>query len=78
LSLEFCSKNKTAGPTPAVFRFDSHYIVLAVAVAQIAGGALIQFRRIAKTGAFVLAAAYLISVLLCLPQIVNAPQIYNS
>jgi hypothetical protein len=56
----------------------THYIVLAVAVAQIAGGALIQFRRIAKTGALVLAAAYLVSVLLCLPAIVTAPQIYNS
>jgi hypothetical protein len=56
----------------------THYVVLAVAVAQIVGGALIQFRRIAKTGAFVLAAAYLVSTLLCVPQIVTAPQIYNS
>src|SRR5438270_10203191 len=56
----------------------THYVALAVAVAQIAGGALIQFRRIAKTGALVLAAGYLVSFLLCLPQIVTAPQIYNS
>lgn len=58
----------------------THYIVLAVAVAQITGGALILFRRIAfaKTGALVLAAAYLVSVLLCLPDIVTAPQVYNS
>ena len=58
----------------------THYIVLAVAVAQIIGGALILFRRIAdaKTGALVLAAAYLVSVLLCLPDIVTAPRVYNS
>src|SRR5579872_2712664 len=58
----------------------THYIVLAVAVAQIIGGALILFRRIAfaKTGALVLAAAYLVSVLLCLPEIVTAPRVYNS
>jgi hypothetical protein len=54
------------------------YIVLAVAVAQSVGGALIQVRRTAKMGAFVLCAAYLISALLCVPQIVTAPQVYNS
>ena len=54
------------------------YIVYAAAVAQIFGGALIQVRRTAKTGACVLAAAYLVFVLLCLPQIVSAPRIYNS
>jgi hypothetical protein len=53
------------------------YIVYAAAVAQIFGGAAIQFRRIAKTGAVVLAAAYLIFALLCLPGIVANPQIYN-
>jgi hypothetical protein len=58
----------------------THYIVLAVAVAQIIGGALILFRRIAdaKTGALVLVAAYFISVLLCVPEIVTAPRVYNS
>jgi len=55
-----------------------HYVVLAVAIAQILGGAVIQFRRNAKTGAFVLGAAYLVSTLLCVPQIVTAPQRYNS
>jgi len=54
------------------------YIVYAAAAAQIFGGALIQVRRTAKTGACVLAAAYLVFVLLCLPQIVSAPRIYNS
>ena len=56
----------------------THVFVLAVALGQIIGGALIQLRRIAKAGALVLAAAYLVSVLLCLPQLVTAPQIYNS
>lgn len=56
----------------------THYILLAVAVAQIIGGALIQFRRIAKAGAFILSAAYLVSILLCLPQIFAAPEVYNS
>jgi hypothetical protein len=56
----------------------THYVVLAVAVAQIVGGVLIQFRRIAKAGALLLAGAYFVSALLCVPQIVTAPQIYNS
>lgn len=55
-----------------------HYIVLAAAIAQIIGGALIQSRRTAKTAAFVLCAAYLVSSLLCVPQIVTAPRAYNS
>jgi hypothetical protein len=55
-----------------------HYVVLAVAIAQIVGGALIQFRWAATTGAFVLGAAYLVSALLCVPQIVATPRIYNS
>ena len=54
------------------------YIVYAAAAAQIFGGAAIQFRRTAKTGAAVLAAAYLVFALLCLPGIVAAPKIYNS
>ena len=54
------------------------YIVYAAAAAQIFGGAVIQVRRIAKTGASVLGAAYLVFALLCVPQIVAAPQIYNS
>ena len=54
------------------------YIVYAAAAAQIFGGAAIQFGRTAKTGAAVLAAAYLVFALLCVPQIVAEPQIYNS
>jgi hypothetical protein len=54
------------------------YIVYAASAAQIFGGAVIQVRRIAKTGASVLGAAYLVFALLCVPQIVAAPQIYNS
>lgn len=60
---------------------DSHqlrYIVYAASAALIFGGAAIQFRRTAKTGAGILAAAYLVFTLLCVPGIVAAPQIYNS
>jgi hypothetical protein len=54
------------------------YIVYAAAAAQIFGGAAIQFRRTAKTGAAVLGAVYLVFALLCVPGIVAKPQIYNS
>src|SRR5271169_5823774 len=54
------------------------HIVYAAAAAQIFGGAAIQFRRTAKTGAAVLGAAYLVFALLCLPEIAAKPQIYNS
>src|SRR2546430_998202 len=54
------------------------YLVHAAAAALIFGGAAIQFRRTAKTGALVLGAVYLIFALLCVPQIVAKPQIYNS
>jgi hypothetical protein len=54
------------------------YIVYAAAVAQIVGGAALQFRWTAKTGAAVLGAAYLVFALLCVPGIFAAPQIYNS
>jgi hypothetical protein len=60
---------------------DSHqlrYLVYAAAAALIFGGAAIQFRRTAKTGAAVLGAAYLVFTLLCVPGIVAKPQIYNS
>jgi|SRR5579872_146049 len=56
----------------------THYVVLAVAVAQIIGGALIQFRPIAKTGALILGAGYLVSTLLSVPQIITAPLVYNN
>jgi hypothetical protein len=54
------------------------YIVYAAAAALIFGGAAIQFRRTAKTGAAVLGAIYLVFALQCLPRIVIAPRIYNS
>jgi hypothetical protein len=54
------------------------YVVYAAAAALILGGAAIQFRRTAKTGAALLGAAYLVLVLLCVPGIVAAPRIYNS
>src|SRR5580704_12561622 len=60
---------------------DSHqlrYIVYSGSAALIFGGAAIQFRRTAKTGAAVLSAAYLVFTLLCVPGIVAKPQIYNS
>ena len=60
---------------------DSHqlrYIVYSASAALIFGGAAMQFRRTAKTGAAVLGAAYLVFALLCVPGIVAAPKIYNS
>ena len=54
------------------------YIIYAASAALIFGGAAIQFRRTAKTGAAVLGAAYLVFALLCVPGIVAAPKIYNS
>src|ERR1700674_257096 len=54
------------------------YIVYAASAAQVFGGAAIQFRRTAKAGAVVLGAVYLVFALLCVPQIVAKPQIYNS
>jgi hypothetical protein len=54
------------------------YVVYAASAALIFGGAAMQFRRTAKTGAAVLAAAYLVFALLCVPGIVAAPRIYNS
>jgi len=54
------------------------YLLHAAAAAQILGGAAIQFRRTAKSGAAVLAAVYLVFALLCVPGIVAKPQIYNN
>lgn len=54
------------------------YVMYVAAVAQVFGGAVIQVRRMAKMGAFVLCAAYLVFALLCVPEIVAAPRIYNS
>jgi uncharacterized membrane protein YphA (DoxX/SURF4 family) len=53
-------------------------IIYAAAAAQILGGLLVQFPRIAKIGAAILTAAYLVFALFCLPQIVTAPRTYNS
>jgi hypothetical protein len=54
------------------------YIVYVAAATPILGGAAIQFGRSAKAGAVVLGAFYLVFALLCVPQIVATPQIYNS
>ena len=54
------------------------YIVYVAAAAQILGGAALQFRPIAKTGAAFLGAAHLFFVLRCVPGIVAAPLVYNS
>jgi hypothetical protein len=54
------------------------YVVYPAAAAEIFGGAAIQFRRTAKTGAAVLGVVYLVFALACVPQIVAKPQIYNS
>jgi len=54
------------------------YLVDAAGAAQIIGGAAMQFRWTAKTGAIVLGAVYLVFALLCVPGIVAKPQIYNS
>jgi hypothetical protein len=54
------------------------YLVYAAAAALIFGGVAIQFPRIAKMGAAVLGAVYLVFALQCVPRIVAAPRIYNS
>ncbi len=54
------------------------YIVYVAAAAQIVGGAVIQVRRIAKMGGSVLGTGDLAFALLCVPEIVATPQIYNS
>ena len=56
---------------------DGRIFVYAAAAAQIFGGASIQFRRTAKTGAVVLGAIYLVFAYLCVPRIVATPQIYD-
>ena len=53
------------------------YLLNAAAAVQIFGGAAIQFRRTAKAGAVVLGAVYLVFAVLCVPQIVATPRIYN-
>jgi hypothetical protein len=54
------------------------YILYAAAAALLFGGAAVQFRRTAKTGAAVLGAVYLVFALQCVPRIVHEPGIYIS
>ena len=64
-----------------VWHNDSHqlaYVVFAAAVAQIIGGATIQFRWTENMGAAVLSGAYLVLCLLCPPGIAAQPKVYNS
>ena len=56
---------------------DGRVFIYAAAAAQIVGGAAIQFRRTAKTGAVVLGAVYLVFAFLCVPRIVATPQTYD-
>jgi hypothetical protein len=55
----------------------ARYIVYPAAAAEIFGGAAIQFRRTAKTGAAVLGAVYLVFALQCVPRVIATPQVYN-
>ena len=54
------------------------YMAYPAAAAEIFGGAAIQFRRAARTGAIVLIAVYVVFALRCVPQIFTKPEIYNS
>jgi hypothetical protein len=54
------------------------YLVDAAAIAQIFGGAAIQFRRATRMGATVLGVVFLAFAVQCVPGIVSKPQIYNS
>src|SRR5579864_8077184 len=57
---------------------DGPVFVYAAAAAWIFGGAAIQFRWTAKTGAVVLGAVYLVLALTYVPQVVAAPKTYDS
>jgi hypothetical protein len=52
-------------------------LVYTAAVALIIGGAAMQFRRTAATGAVVLSAVYLVFALLYVPRIVATPRVYD-
>jgi len=54
------------------------FLVFAAAAALIFGGAAIQFRRTARTGALVLSVVYLVFALLCVPEIRAHPRTYIS
>jgi hypothetical protein len=51
---------------------------IVLALALIAGGAAVPFGPVARAGGLVAAAAYLVTALMCVPQIVAAPAVYNS
>src|SRR5689334_13688094 len=53
-------------------------LVYFAAAAEVFGGAAMQFRKTAKTGAALLGAVYFGFALACVPRIVAAPRIYNS
>ena len=60
---------------------DAHhapYAVYAAAVAQVAGGGAMLVRPIARIGAAILGAGYLVFALLTLPEIFTAPKSYTS
>jgi hypothetical protein len=52
-------------------------LVYAAAIAQIVGGAAIQFRRTAKVAALVLGVVYLVFALLYVPGIIAGPLVYD-
>lgn len=54
------------------------YVAYPAAVAQIFGGAAIQFRRAVRPGAIALGVVYLAFAMACVPRIVAKPQIYNN
>ena len=56
---------------------DGPLFLYAAAAAWIIGGASIQYRRAAKTGACVVGAVYLVNVLQYVPGIVATPQVYD-
>jgi len=57
---------------------EPRYMIYLAGAAQVFGGAAIQFARTAKAGALVLGVIYFVFALLCVPQIVAKPRIYNS
>ncbi|MDP9024368.1 MAG: hypothetical protein M3N13_03195 [Candidatus Eremiobacteraeota bacterium] len=62
---------------PVLNATDGPVFLYAAAAAQIFGGAAIQFRRTAKTGAAVLGAVYLVFAVSYVPRIVATPAMYD-
>ncbi len=54
------------------------YVAYPAAAGEIVGGAALQFRRTAKTGAVILGVVYFVFASRCVPQIFAQPRIYNS